>query len=137
MAITNIKFSDEPGSRSRKAWLILRDAAGQLYKFKGGNIPGIVVVTGERFIKNGKWSHTKWDLALASGVVALEGKNGWTTGKFKEGLETLSYKTITSWEDVAAAFGTTVAHARTFCEKDYPKFTKEIDELEKALAELK
>ena len=93
------EWSDQSGSRGRKAHLILRHQ-GRIVPFLGKNIPGVVAIIGQDYRKNGKWSHNIFRLRLGAGVsVAFQGNSGWETGTLMESLG------ADSWQAVATALG--------------------------------
>ena len=96
---SNLEWSDEDGSRGRRAHLILRRGE-ELIRFAGKSIPGVVAVCGSDYTKGGKWSHTTYRLRLAAGVaVAFEGHSGLETGTIMESLK------ADSWVALAFALG--------------------------------
>jgi len=131
-----IKWSNEPGPRSRGAWLILRKGE-ELREFKGETIPGWVVVVSSRFTKNGKWSHTTYQLALGAGVVAIPGRTGWETGRWTEGVQAATGKPTGTWSELAVALGVSEDAVRAFVTANYPKTGERLTQTEKELAALK
>lgn len=114
-ANSTITFSNQQGSRDRAAWLLLVKGE-EVRVFTGETIPGLAVVVGSDYHKNGKWSHTTYRIALAPGVRAIPGKQGWETNTFAEGLRAaVSHPTpIDRWPDLAAALGISVPAAMQF-----------------------
>jgi len=79
---THITWNDQIGKRGRRPWLLLiKDDV--IHSFEGDSIPGIVAVVGYDYQPNGKWSNTTFRLALAPGVRAISGLNGWNTATFR------------------------------------------------------
>jgi len=132
-----ITWSDEMGSRSRSAWLLLVKGE-KIVSFTGQNLPSMVVVRGTDYHKNGKWSHTTYRLELATGVRAIPGKNGWETGRFVEGLRdaTRGSTPIDTWVDVANALGVSVPSAMAFLREWRPKAAAALDEVDTQLSAL-
>jgi len=124
------------GPRSRGAWLILRKD-GELREFKGETIPGWAVVVSSRFTKNGKWSHTTYQLALGAGVVAIPGRTGWETGRWTEGVHAATGKPADTWSELAVALGVSEDSARAFVSENYPNTAARLTQTEKELAALK
>lgn len=117
--MANLEWSDEMGSRGRAAWLVLVKG-GTITAFAGASIPGLVAVLGSQYRKNGKWSHTSYRLALAPGVTAIRGQDGWEEGTFCEGLAQAArdidgYRPpVDSWSEVAKVLGVSVCEAERF-----------------------
>lgn len=134
---STITWSDKMGSRSRRAWLLLIKGE-EIKDFKGGTIPGIVVVRGTDYSKNGKWSHTTFRLELAQGVRAISGLDGWETGRFVEGLRSaVSFgQAIDTWADVANAMGVSVPSAMAFLKEWRPKAAEALDQVDVELEAL-
>ena len=61
--MNEITYSDQQGSRDRRAFLVLRDAHGVLHAFKSESLTGVCAVKATKYTKNGKWSHTIFTLA--------------------------------------------------------------------------
>lgn len=59
-----------PGNR--RARIYIQDADGYLHRFTGKDIPGIAIVRGTTYQKNGKWSHATYNVMLADGAHAFE-----------------------------------------------------------------
>lgn len=130
-----LEWSNEKGARSRPAWLLL-EKGGALKEFAGETIPGWVVVTSSRFVKNGKWSHTKYTLALADDVRQLPLMAGWDTLGFLEGLAAGTGKPTTTWAEVADALGVPEAEARRYMMEFRPKSAEKLNQTEVELASL-
>lgn len=130
------QWSNEPGPRSRGAWLILRKD-GELREFKGETIQSWVVVVSSRYTKNGKWSHTTYQLALGAGVVAIPGRNGWETGRWTEGVQSATGKPADTWQELAVALGVSEDSARAFVSENYPKTGERLTQTDAELAALK
>lgn len=132
-----IEWSDQIGPRERRAWLLLV-ANGRIHRFVGGNIPGIVVVAGEDFVKDGKWSHTTYRLSVSDSAHVIAGRDGWETGRFVEGLRAAvrSAEPLDDWAGVANALGVTVAEAKRFLGEWRPRAAERLDETEAALIAL-
>ena len=135
--VSSITYSDGIGSRSRRPFLILIKGEA-ITTFKGETIPGIVVVRGTDYSKNGKWSHTTFRLELAQGVRAISGRDGWETGKFVEGLRSAASfgSPVDTWADVANALGVSVPSAMEFLRSWRPKAAAALDEVDAALTAL-
>ena len=70
----NISWSDGLGSRSRSPFLLFIKG-DEIIPFDGSDIPGVVVVRGTDYAKNGKWSHTTYRLQLADGIRHIAGSS--------------------------------------------------------------
>lgn len=130
-------WSNGIGSRGRRSWLLLIKGE-TVVAFTGQNIPGMVVVRGTDYHKNGKWSHTTYRLECATGVRAISGRDGWETGRFVEGLRSaVSHgSAIDTWADVANALGVSVPSAMSFLKEWRPKAAAALDEVEAQLSAL-
>lgn len=131
-----MEWSDQLGSRSRRAWLLfVKD--GKVYPFAGEGIPGVVAIRGSSYRRDGKWSHTTYRLEVAEGVRTISGKEGWETGRFAEGLAgAAGTKAIDLWVEMANALEVTVPAAQEFLRAWRPKAAEHIDAAEAALEEL-
>jgi len=129
-------WSDGPGSRGRGAWLLFI-RGDEVIPFSGQDIPGVVVVRGTDYTKNGKWSHTTYRLQLADGIRYIAGRSGWETGRFVEGLgSAVGGATPDTWADTAKALGVSVPSAMEFLRSWRPKAAEKLDEVEQSLADL-
>lgn len=132
----SITWSDGIASRGRNPWLLFIKG-DEVIVFDTKNIPGVVVVRGTDYSKNGKWSHTTYRLELASGIRHISGHNGWETGRFVEGLgDAVGCATPDTWADTAKALGVSVPSAMEFLRAWRPKAADKLDEVEQSLAEL-
>lgn len=129
-------WSDRQGSRDRHAWLLLVKGE-KIVSFIGEAIPGVAVIRGSDYRKDGKWSHTTYRLELGEGVRAFAGLNGWETGRFVEGLcSVVGGPVIDRWSDVANALGVSVPSAMEFLRAWRPKAAEALDEVDAQLASL-
>lgn len=134
--MNTITYSDEMRSRRRQPWLLLIKE-DEITPFAGDSIPGIAVVAGTDYRKNGKWSHTTFRLQLAPGVRAISGMDGWETGRFTEGLgRAVGVKTPDTWAETAQALGVSVPAAMKFLRSWRSKAANALDETEELLATL-
>jgi len=132
----NFVWNSKQGNRDRSAWCLLIQG-DVVHVFSGENIPGVAVVKGESFHKDGKWSFTEYDLSLADNVRSVAGKKGWNNGSFLEGLaEAVSKETPRIWPEVAEALGVSVKSARVLLEGHWPSEAKQLDSVEEALEAL-
>ncbi len=134
---TNMTWSDQIGSRGRRGWLLLVKGE-EITPFNGSNIPGVVVIRGTDYTKNGKWSHNTYRLELAPGVRAIASRDGWETGRFVEGLQSaVSHGSpVDTWADVANALGVSVPSAMQFLRSWRSKAADALDEVDAALTAL-
>ncbi len=135
--MNSITWSDEMGSRSRKAWLLLIKGEN-IHVFRGENIPSVAAIRGSDFHKNGKWSHNTYRVELADGVRAIAGKEGWETGTFLEGLRAAVRfeRAIDRWPDVSEALGVSVAAAMTLLRMWKPVAADKLDVIDVQLEAL-
>lgn len=120
-------WSNRLGSRDCRAWLlVVKD--DEVVVFAGKNIPGKAVIVGSDYHKDGKWSYTTYRLMLGSGVRAISGRDGWETGRFIEGLSSVTKRRhIDTWSDVAEAIGVSVPAAMKFLREWRPKAADALD----------
>ena|SRR3989338_917773 len=98
----NINWQDGIGPRSRKHGLLVIPHGEQAYWFCGGSDSN-VQVRGSHFTKQGKWSHTEYELELVDGVRAVPVTQGWESGNWREGFaKALQLDPMASWADIAA-----------------------------------
>ncbi len=134
--MTNIEWSDGIGSRGRSPFLLFIKG-DEIISFAGSDIPGVVVVRGTDYTRNGKWSHTTYRLQVADGVRHIAGRSGWETGRFVEGLgSAVGCATPDTWADTAKALGVSVPSAMEFLRSARPKAAEKLDEVEESLAKL-
>ncbi len=67
----NIRWSDGLRNRGRSPLLFLC-REGQWVRFAGKPIPGTLAVLSSKYEKNGKWSHTSYELAVSASAVAVD-----------------------------------------------------------------
>jgi hypothetical protein len=136
LSTTTINYSDGIGSRSRRPFLLFIRGE-EVIGFRGENIPGVMVVRGTDYTKNGKWSQTTYRLELADGFRHISGRDGWETGRFVEGLRSaVGGSAIDTWADVANALGVSVPAAMTFLRSWRPEAAEALDKVDEALSEL-
>ena len=100
-----INWEDGIGSRGRTKGLLIIPQGGQPYWFKGGSDDN-VKVAGSHYTKNGKWSHTEYELEISEDVRALPVTQGWESGRWKEGfLSALNLDPLGKWDDIAGTLG--------------------------------
>jgi hypothetical protein len=100
-----VTWSDQIGSRGRKAHLWLVTPAGAVHVFTGESIAGVAAVVGREFEKKGKWSHTTFRLELGAGVRAVPFLDGWERGTLAEGLRKALRLEDERPETIATALG--------------------------------
>ncbi len=132
----SLQYSDGIGSRGRNPFLLLVKG-DEVIVFRGQSIPGVVVVRGTDYTKNGKWSHTTYRLQLADGIRHIVGRNGWETSRFVEGLAlAVGCATPDTWADTAKALGISVPSAMEFLRSWRQQEAEKLDEIEQSLAKL-
>lgn len=101
---TTIKWSDQMGHRDRKAGLLII-SDGRPYWFVGGSDRHVRVLSAT-WQKDGKWSHTTYEIELAPGVRAYPAHQGWESGKWREGLAAaISLPANAGWQAIADRLG--------------------------------
>lgn len=134
--MNEITWSDCLGHRSRQPWLLLIEG-DTIHSFTGKDIPGVVVVKGTDYSKNGKWSHNTFRLLVQNGVRHIAMHSGWETGTFAEGLARVLYKqTPDTWIELAGLLGVSVDSAKAFLVAHRPKQAEEMDARESAMEKL-
>ena len=130
-----VTYCDKQGSRDREAWAIVISPLGEIHAFTGNNIPGLVIVLGHDYHKNGKWSNTTYRLKVAPGARFISGLMGWETGGWTEGLASaLKCKRPDTWQEFATALGVPRDAVRNFLLMWRPKMAERLDKLEADLA---
>ena len=131
-----VEWSDGIGPRERSPFLLFI-RGDEILSFYGENISGVVAIRGFDRIKNGKWSYTVYRLQVADGIRYIKGRDGWETGRFIEGLgAAVGCPTPDTWADTAKALGVSVSSAKEFLRRRRPKAAAELDEVDRALANL-
>ena len=74
-------WNDGMGSRSRHPRCLVVDANGDIFKFTGSDIPGVVKVLGSDYNKNGKWSNSTYRCVSPKGTISVSWKQDWDTGE--------------------------------------------------------
>ena len=131
-------WSDQMGSRSRRPWLLLR-VGDAIVPFRGQAIHGTIAIVRERYKKQGKWSHTTYELKTSSLVdEVIPGKDGWETGSFAEGIAAARKLDATpaTWAEMAAALGVSIGAAQRFLRSWRPKAADKLDATEAEMAAL-
>jgi hypothetical protein len=134
--MADFTWSDQIGSRGRAAWLLIR-VGDAIVPFQGKPIHGTLAIVRERYTKQGKWSHTTYDLRTSSLVdEVIPGKSGWDTGTFAEGLAAARgiADTPATWAEMASALGVSVPAAQRFLRSWRPKAAERIDKTEAEIA---
>lgn len=72
--MTTIKFNDAPGIRDIRHLNLL------IFEFAGESIPGVCQITSTSYTKNGKWSHSTWEVELAPGLRSFVWTQDWELG---------------------------------------------------------
>lgn len=136
MSTNELNWSDGIGHRSRASWLLFVDAKrDRITRFVGASIDGVVAVVGTSFKRDGKWSHTTYRLLVADGIRVIDGRDGWETGRFVEGLQSAvsASAPIDRWPSVAEALGVSVPCAMEFLRSWRPKAAEALDEVDARL----
>lgn len=135
--VTEIEYKDEMGSRSRKAFALIIQG-DRVHEFTGVSIPGVVVVKTTTPVKNGKWSHSKYVLALASDTRLISGHSGFNTGTFTEGLaQAIGAKEATTVAELATQLGVSAEETERLLADRWPKTLARLRECEAQMASLR
>jgi len=129
-------FCDKQGSRDRAAFAVLIAADGAVTAFVGTSVPRLVAVTGQKYVKDGKWSNTTYALVLADGVRMIQGKAGFDSGLMSDGVAAATGRPCESWGDLAAAMGADLSAVDAWLRLAGPRSARTLDERAAALAAL-
>ncbi|GEM_PF-3056017 len=118
-----MQFDDKLGHRGlyHKNLIAARLPDGRqiIFEFAGKAVPGVVQIVREDYTKNGKWSHSRWAVELADGVIGFVRGQDWETSQWLnskrwpeaiaefQGKESLDADAVerfirTTWQGVAA-----------------------------------
>ena len=127
------KWNDglEVGGRRPKLFVI--DPHGKITLFRGENIEKILVIVGEDYTKNGKWSCSTFHFLVGEGVVAV----GWLSNLHQNVLNGLR-----TWGDAIASLEKIihrridVGSFRVAIQQAWPETFNLLDERQKAINSL-
>lgn len=94
---------------------------GEVKEFAGETIPGWCAVATAQYTKQGKWSNTTYQLALAPGVRPLH---------FVSPMHGTWGDNLGSWGEVAERLGLPVDVAQSLIREEYPRTAERLDKLE-------
>ena len=113
----------------RKVNLVVIPGKGIL-PFSGETIPGVLRVLRENYTKNGKWSHTTWEVETSEGIRVITHSQDFGTGQW------LCSKTwnsaIKEFQDSIA--GSDPAHIERFIRATWPELAAELDSADMSVA---
>lgn len=75
------QWNDGQGSRNRQARCFVVAPSGEVHRFTGQDIPGVVKVLGSDYEKRGKWSNSTYRCISPAGTVSLSWRQDWDTGE--------------------------------------------------------
>ena len=133
---TSVLYSNQQGRRDRPAFAVIVSSEGVLTTFEGVSIPKLAVVISEKYAKSGKWSHTVFDITLATGARMVAGHTGWETGMMLEGVASATGLPCGSWGELAYALGVDRSAAEAWLRVAAPGSSKVLDERAELLAGL-
>lgn len=107
-----------PGGRQPRLYLA---NGGNLSKFSGQNIPGICVITAQKYTKNGKWSSTEWTLDLAPGIRPIH---------LLSPLHRTWGDHFTSWGAAAEHLGLPIEVVQALVKTEYPETAERLNKVE-------
>ena len=113
-------YDDGLVSGGRRPRLYLACGA-EVARFEGQTIPNFCAIAAQKYTKQGKWSHTTFQLHLAPGVRALE---------FLSPLHGTWGDDLPSWGAVAEALGLPVDVAQAIVRAEYKETAERLDKLE-------
>jgi hypothetical protein len=71
-AVNNNNWNDGLHNGGRRSRLLVVQKDGEVTRFTGESIPGVLAITGEDYKRNGKWSSTTYRFKAAKGVRLVE-----------------------------------------------------------------
>lgn len=74
-------WNDGQGRRGRQPRCFVVAPTGEVSRFEGRDIPGVVKVLGSDFTKNGKWSNSTFRCISPAGTVQVSWDQDWDTGE--------------------------------------------------------
>lgn len=86
-------WDDQLGPRQRRPACLIITEAGNVHRFYGRDIPGIVRVLDAAYVKDGDWSHTTFTCVSGDGS---------RTYQFRQDFQSGEYWPQSSWEDALA-----------------------------------
>lgn len=123
-------WNDEMGSRNRRRKLLV-GLGDNLHEFGGTTIPGVVVVAGSRYTKNGKWSFTAYDLVFAPAAWHYEAAQSWEEGNYFQDAKSVA---DAAGKLAAAGCGADAAKVVEFLRDKFPKTCERLDGIAAGLA---
>ena len=128
----SLKWNDGMKNRERTPFLFL-NKSGKTVRFSGESIDGMIAIVNSDYTKNGKWSNTDYDLAVANDVDVfemLEPFEGWgeTFDSIRKGFKNIIGETSFSDEFLTFIGG--------FFSRNFPKRIAEALKNKKILSSL-
>ncbi|MBU0501465.1 MAG: hypothetical protein KJ558_10240 [Gammaproteobacteria bacterium] len=74
-------WNDRQGSRDCLAICVIVTMEGDIHSFTGKSIPGVCHGVAVAHEKNGKWSHTTWEITHAETTSVVQFRQDWGTGQ--------------------------------------------------------
>jgi len=75
------QWNDGQGSRNRQARCFVVAPDGEVHRFTGQDIPGVVRVLGSDYEKRGKWSNSTYRCVSPAGTISVSWMQDWGTGE--------------------------------------------------------
>lgn len=123
--MTELSYNDglcHGGVRPR-LWLVRGNEA---VKFAGEPVKGFANVSSSKYVKNGKWSHTIFQLSLTPGVRPIH---------LLSPMHGIWGDKLPSWSACAAELQTGLDLAKTIVRREYPRTAERLDAVEAFEAE--
>ena len=124
-----VEYNNGLQPRSRRVALVVvapAETGRIVFTWKDGeDLPGILLVVGSRYEKNGKWSNTTYQLELADGVKAVSISQSWEEGMF---WPSLTWETLFEEALLRLDGGLTDEEIERFIRSDFPKTATRLDE---------
>lgn len=80
--LTEWTWNDGIGSRTRHPACLIVTASGDVHRFKGVSIPGIVQLLKSKYEKKGKWSNTTFHCVSPAGTKIYAWRQSWEEGLY-------------------------------------------------------
>ena len=123
-----VNWNNELGSSSRKAVALIVSPTGEIFPFKGETIPNVCHAQDLGYVKNGKWSYSRYLVTLPDGTDFVA---------FHEDFNTGLVWPQTSWTEAlqwlqSRAPQVTREEFEKYIRKNFTKTTARFDEQQRA-----
>ena len=128
--MTTVTYCSRPANRGRAAFCATIAQNGEVHKFAGASIPGVVRVDHAEYKKDGKWSGTTYSLSLAQGARAISGHDDFANCTLEGGVAValgLEPSAVSTWAALAASMGADHASVEAWVRALSPKAAARLD----------